>query len=293
MKWFLCSLVIIFCKFAMINTQNRMMNATEAKVGQFPFMVALTYESGFATCSGSLISVRHVLTAAHCFKKNSDLPSRYVIAGDILPQRSANNKPPRNRQVLRIMYNRIHPLCYVGGKFNASYDVAVAILNGSFVLSRDVAVIPIAKFDLKYGDRCTGMGFGVSEIKDSRCLRYAFFVVEKNCDPNTRYYCAAEKDVSTWGGDSGGPLVSKSPPYEVYGVCSARARYWQNGMYHYRTIYPSALRHRNWITGQMNTKSVRSLQTGLSKLGVVAAVPLSTIALSAFQFPHCGVTHSI
>jgi secreted trypsin-like serine protease len=61
----------------MINDENcgssdtfRIANGEETSVGQYPWMALLEYtvrdEGRTFACSGSLISKRHVLTAAHC-----------------------------------------------------------------------------------------------------------------------------------------------------------------------------------------------------------------------------------
>lgn len=55
-------------------THHRVVGGVDAQVGAWPWMALLGYkdrvgEVGFK-CGGSLITKRHVLTAAHCIRKD-------------------------------------------------------------------------------------------------------------------------------------------------------------------------------------------------------------------------------
>lgn len=59
------------CGFSNV-TQRRIVGGTPAKLGAFPWMALIGYtneldETSFK-CGGSLITKRHILTAAHCLK---------------------------------------------------------------------------------------------------------------------------------------------------------------------------------------------------------------------------------
>ncbi|GMS82466.1 hypothetical protein PENTCL1PPCAC_4641, partial [Pristionchus entomophagus] len=47
-------------------TMKKINDGTIAKRGQFPWSVALESKDHHRFCSGTIISQRHVLTAAHC-----------------------------------------------------------------------------------------------------------------------------------------------------------------------------------------------------------------------------------
>lgn len=55
-----------------------------AQLGQFPWAIALVYrtDEDYNSCGGSIISKRHIITAAHCFLKieYSHLPCMLVIS---------------------------------------------------------------------------------------------------------------------------------------------------------------------------------------------------------------------
>ncbi|KAL5276112.1 CLIPC6.2 family protein [Megaselia abdita] len=49
---------------------DNILGGAEATHGEFPHMAAFRYKEIDWACAGSLISERHVLTAAHCFTNN-------------------------------------------------------------------------------------------------------------------------------------------------------------------------------------------------------------------------------
>lgn len=56
-------------------TQTRVVGGGPARVGQYPWIAALGYKSSSSThiqfsCAGSLITLRHVITTAHCISSN-------------------------------------------------------------------------------------------------------------------------------------------------------------------------------------------------------------------------------
>lgn len=55
----------------------RVVGGFDAEAGQFPWLVALGYDVNHANpkwlCGGSIISTRHILTAAHCIHQRPDL----------------------------------------------------------------------------------------------------------------------------------------------------------------------------------------------------------------------------
>lgn len=57
---------------------DKIMKGTKANVGEYPWMALLAYKSNVDAiltfnCGGSLISAKHVLTAAHCVRVKQSL----------------------------------------------------------------------------------------------------------------------------------------------------------------------------------------------------------------------------
>ncbi|KAK9294181.1 hypothetical protein QLX08_011110 [Tetragonisca angustula] len=109
-------------------------HGTEAKPGEFPYVVALGYKDGLKnlssisySCGGSLISVEHVLTAAHCVSNvYEQVPTEVRLGNESMDSNATN--------VQRIPISDIisHPKY----KRSASYnDVAILKLKTKVLLS--------------------------------------------------------------------------------------------------------------------------------------------------------------
>ena len=101
----------------------RIVGGTAALEGRYPFAVAISTASRFQYCGGTIISPRHVLTAAHCQVEPGDLA--LVGSVDLLKTRS-----------VRITQSRIHRAF---DPETMDYDVALAVLAEDVVPSVTLA----------------------------------------------------------------------------------------------------------------------------------------------------------
>ena len=76
---------------------------------QEPWTVAiLKDERKKLHCSGSIITDRHILTAAHCFPSSIDKKSLSIVAGVVKPTDNEKRIKIRKGEILKIKDVKIH-----------------------------------------------------------------------------------------------------------------------------------------------------------------------------------------
>jgi secreted trypsin-like serine protease len=63
-----CDIILSHTIFGFFKHGSRIVGGSDTKSGQFPWLAYINIEGsgGISVCGGSLISHRHILTAAHC-----------------------------------------------------------------------------------------------------------------------------------------------------------------------------------------------------------------------------------
>ncbi|XP_063990825.1 uncharacterized protein LOC135169589 [Diachasmimorpha longicaudata] len=208
--------------------RQRIVGGNVASYQEFPYVVGMT-KAGEFHCGGSLITRRHVLTAAHCLAKfDSREFTLYLGLTDI------TSRGPY--VVRRRIKNWSAPEDYNG--FTLNNDIAVIELDRPVALDGRVktACLPENRAIDYTGSLATTIGWGrtLQDGETSQFLRKVQVPVlsDEECAessyPDSRLtdnmFCAGylEGERDSCGGDSGGPLLAQAPGghLEVIGLTS-------------------------------------------------------------------------
>ncbi|XP_037723159.1 brachyurin [Drosophila subpulchrella] len=197
--------------------EGRITGGELAGVNQFPYQVGLSIEEPndlFCWCGASLISDRHLLTAAHCVEKAVAIT--YYLGGVL-------------RLAPRQLIRSINPVVHLHPSFNSQTlenDIAVLRLPEEAIVCdsiRPIRLPGISSSGTNY-EYLPAIASGWGRLNDesatiSDTLRYVARFVESNEDCCYSYDHIKSTNIcmdttggkSTCTGDSGGPLVYKDP----------------------------------------------------------------------------------
>ncbi|TKR57824.1 hypothetical protein L596_030472 [Steinernema carpocapsae] len=138
-----------------------------AKQGQWPwqaFLIMTNFEGGTYICGGSLISKKHVLTAAHC-TDTLDLRSPSIVMFGVVDVESAWNTPGAQLKKIRSFVEKDG---YDGNSSALYDDIAIITLDSEVKITKDVQIVKIKKDDEKIvaTPKDTVSGFGTYMFKD-------------------------------------------------------------------------------------------------------------------------------
>jgi secreted trypsin-like serine protease len=222
------------CECGIEGITSRILFGDETPEGQFPWVVYIRSDDENAThtltrsCTGSIISDRHILTAAHCIQpgqRASDLKV-YTFQGCDKSKKAEINIP------LRVWRVFSHP-GYDPEAAGASPD-DIAILELQWYLRFNETFMPVCMSKREFDetediDNLVAAGWGKQNsgvlgfwnLQESECLRHAELdlVNDTEClsqyssELNIRKTICAGGNTNICDGDSGGPLMTRRDGY--------------------------------------------------------------------------------
>ncbi|XP_034486537.1 seminase [Drosophila innubila] len=213
---------------------------TQGELGGFAVQI---FRENQLTCTGNLLSERHILTAAHCLD-DANYGDFHVVAGET----DVQNYFYRDRNYLRGV--AIHPDY---DKYNFIADIAVLSAQAP-MRGRGIGYIPLCKGDLSAGSMVTVAGWGKNDAYDNTLRSIRVPIVSKSeCNGMLgrrmpmNVICAAGYNGKTMcHGDSGGPLIFNDQ------LCGINIWTYECGNYVKPDVFMSVYYYKNFIYSAMS-----------------------------------------
>lgn len=216
------------------DVQGEVVGGTVVSQGTFNFAVFVQVNLGqgqFGACGGSLITPRHVLTAAHCVVDGATqafLPGQFLTA---IGRANIQTVPPANiREVSAVFkHPQYHPI-------SIRNDVAILELASDVPASIAQPVALVGSNDTRFdspGQAATVAGWGLTSgggLASAQLLQAPLAVIsdavcgqEIELEPDVQI-CARNASASGCHGDSGGPLLVMTTAASAPGRVAADRR---------------------------------------------------------------------
>ncbi|XP_053619220.1 trypsin CFT-1-like [Plodia interpunctella] len=267
---------------------NRIIGGTETTIEQYPFVIQLRVNNQLQ-CGGSLLTMRHVLTAAHCFYDQLN----NIIPPSVLSIRAGSSRLSSGGSIVRVSMYVVHEAY---NHLTLDNDIAVVVLASTLRNSTSINSLGIPNLGFVVPDNSTVVhaGWGRTDMNvhtPSEVLRHVAVYVVNHTLCATRYreiqvlqgvpatitqnmICAGVIDVGgrdACQGDSGGPLLFNNVLVGVisWGAGCAQARY--------PGVNARVSSYTNWINATITHYNVGSRLHHFSSLSLVALVSLVVI----------------
>ncbi|XP_072395679.1 serine protease gd-like isoform X2 [Diabrotica undecimpunctata] len=262
--------------------QNRILGATDTKLGQYPWLVAFFWQRGFEykyKCSATLISNKHVLTAARCFEYNN---GQVVNIEEIFLVMGTNNLAKWNTNgavTSRAKRVDVHPK-YKTNSESADGDIAIILLDRPVQFTDVLSPVCLWNGDINLQpltEKKMGVivGFGQDENSSQKGLTHVLrakradmpIVTQNECfnsplgfksSPSDNTFCTRSGDTNKptgpCKGDTGaGFFVAINDIHYLRGIASAIPL--KNDKCDFSTGYVAfcdAFKFKGWIDCKMN-----------------------------------------
>ncbi|XP_015126441.1 uncharacterized protein LOC107048006 [Diachasma alloeum] len=234
----------------------KIVGGVDTNDAEYPFLVGISTEDGF--CSGSIISRRYILTAAHCVAdlKASDLPHVSVRTGNLRSRTSGGN-------VYGVEEIGIHKGFENNGNF--PHDIAIIKVNTTIKFDRYTQPISLSESVPRVSNKVTVVGWGriapLNRTPPRKPQKVDEVVISrKSCakvhrpDPIDRTHICVmgSRRFGICAGDSGGPALFNNA---LVGITSFSGPSCARGV---PDVFTSIPYHLEWIDNtirEMNTFS--------------------------------------
>uniref|UniRef100_A0A224XGL1 Putative serine protease n=1 Tax=Panstrongylus lignarius TaxID=156445 RepID=A0A224XGL1_9HEMI len=200
---------------------QRIVGGRTTKVNEYPMIAGFVLlKEDLIVCGGTIITRRHVVTAAHCTDGFKTSEFRIFIGHHNYQQVKATAK------LLELQQFFVHE------KYNAfslKYDISVVLTKQSMEFGENVgpACLPKVRIPL-VGERVKALGWGLTRYygKPSEVLLQVNVDVQpfEQCNLHNPHLemqdihqlCTYRKNKDSCSGDSGGPLLWRDPDTNMY-----------------------------------------------------------------------------
>ncbi|XP_017791571.1 PREDICTED: trypsin 3A1-like [Habropoda laboriosa] len=244
-----------------VGRKTRIVGGNMTSVYEYPWIVSMTKQGAFY-CAGSLITRRHVLTAAHCMEGFDKKNIKLVLADSDRPRVDKNSITRRIKSV--IMHEDFH-------KYTFNNDIAILEMDRPVDVNGIVrtACLPEDKAIDYTGATATVVGWGrtgeTEPVSDELRKVNLPILSQEECDQagyqknriTENMFCAGylEGELDACSGDSGGPLHVKGTfgHLEVIGIIS-----WGRGCARpkFPGIYTKLTNYLGWLKDHLHDECV-------------------------------------